>query len=451
MKRSSLLGHVVELLDTVRASARPADTVVREFFRHRHYLGSKDRRFIADALFGTLRHHALLDAFVLAALGAVDPHRSFPSTPSAAWLLAYCLRVQNESSELLEQEGETLWGSMRFPGTFRTFLLHLAQADPHSATAADPVRRLAVQTSMPAPVIREWIGRWGEEEAGLLAESLNVQAPTTIRVNTLKTDIDTCRTSLADAGVQVRPTPFAPAGFVLEKRVSIESLETFRKGFFEMQDEGSQLIAHLLEPREGMTVCDACAGGGGKTLHAAMLMKNKGTILASDIDRRRLSSLADRASRAGVDIVRTFAALTDGSTLSSLRANADAVLVDAPCSGIGTYRRNPGLKMAYSSEASGRFGRTQRSLLEVYSTIVKPGGRLVYSTCTLVEEENEGVVSAFLEAHPEFRLLDAGALLEKQGIHVPCAPPFLLLLPHRTGTDGFFAAVMERSSPGGTG
>jgi len=193
-----------------------------------------------------------------------------------------------------------------------------------------------------------------------------------------------------------------------------------------------------------MTVVDACAGGGGKTLHLAALMQNTGSLIAIDTDERKLEHLRMRAFRAGVSNVRTLSAQSQLAEIRRLDGRADAVLVDAPCSGLGTLRRNPGLKLGFRSDTSTRLASTQRSLLDSYAALVKPGGRLVYSTCTLLRRENEEIAEDFLSRSSGFSLARAGEILQKEGITVDSDSPYLLLLPHRTNTDGFFAAVFTR-------
>jgi len=288
------------------------------------------------------------------------------------------------------------------------------------------------------------VDRWGAEETALLAETLNHQAPLSLRVNPLRCSVERCRESLATAGVETGPAVLAPMALTLCRRVTLDSLRPHCDGWFEMQDEGSQLISMLLQPSPGMTVVDACAGGGGKTLHLAALMHNTGSLIAIDTDERKLEHLRMRAFRAGISNVRTLSAQSQQAEIQSLDGRADAVLVDAPCSGIGTLRRNPGLKLGFRSDVSTRRAATQRSLLEAYAALVKPGGRLVYSTCTLLRRENEEIAEVFLRRSSGFTPERAGEILRRQGITVDADSPYLLLLPHRTTTDGFFAAVFTR-------
>jgi 16S rRNA (cytosine967-C5)-methyltransferase len=306
----------------------------------------------------------------------------------------------------------------------------------------DPVARLSLQHSLHPDIVREWVERFGESVTESLCVATNTPAPTTIRVNTLVCSRDECRAALAKEGVSTAPTRYSPVGLVLEKRVNSGALESYRSGMFEMQDEGSQIISMLVDPAPGSVIVDACAGAGGKSLHLAALMGDRGTIHALDSDERRLQSLRTRVSRARTGIIRD--ALVETGDDPAPWSPADAVLIDAPCSGVGTFRRNPGAKSAFSTAFSASLSELQSSLLERYSGIVRPGGMIVYATCTLLRRENEDVVERFMARHPDFRPLPASRIIGSLGL--PHAhDPYLLLLPHATGTDGFFAAVLVRA------
>jgi 16S rRNA (cytosine967-C5)-methyltransferase len=309
---------------------------------------------------------------------------------------------------------------------------------------ANPVTRIAALNSFPDFIVKEWLTRYGEKETERLCASLNEPAPITIRVNTLKSTVPECQQELQREGIETRRTKLSPFGLILEKRVNAQALTSFKRGNFEIQDEGSQLIAMLVDPSEHDVVVDACAGGGGKTLHLAALMQNRGTLIAIDAEGRKLGNIRGRAERAGASCAALLVAPRDEPAIAQWRSRADRVLVDAPCSGSGTFRRNPWLKMTLTEEIVERMTEAQRLILNDYASLVKVGGRLVYTTCSLLEKENGGNVSWFLNSHPEFSLVDAGEILARQGIGVDEASPYLTLLPHRTSTDGFFVAVMRK-------
>jgi 16S rRNA (cytosine967-C5)-methyltransferase len=282
-------------------------------------------------------------------------------------------------------------------------------------------------------------------ETELLCRSLNQPAPTTIRVNTHATTVDHCRELLLRDSVESIPGVLAPTALTLQKRVNIQALQAFKLGYFEMQDEGSQLLSLLVGAQPGATIVDACAGGGGKTLHLAAIMQNNGTLLAIDVHEFRLRNIRERIHRAGVTIADLLLVGRDDERIALWEGKSDAVLIDAPCTGVGTFRRNPGARLTFTGAFLSQVATTQRDVLDRYARFVKPGGRLVYSTCTLTQRENENQIATFLERHPEFTLTSAPEILRGQGIHIDSTGEYLLLLPHRTGTDGFFAAVMTRS------
>lgn len=441
MKKASLVGHIVESLQLIRSRPRPADTILGEFFRSRHYLGSKDRRFISEAVYGILRNNLLLEAYVTAARQSAGSPIAEEATPLELFV-AYARVIAKEGPSEILQDVATLWPEKGAAGTSAQFLEAIDRVALPSGQAG-PIQRLSLAHSMPETIVQEWVERFGGEEAARLCAASNLAAPITIRVNTLRCTVEECQSMLEAEGIRTLRTSLSPVGLTLEKRVNVQGLRAFREGAFEMQDEGSQLLSFLLEPAPGSRVVDACAGAGGKTLHLAALMKNAGTILAIDTERRRLDNLRERAERARVSIVEP--SLAGGPELGAWTDRADAVLIDAPCTGVGTFRRNPGAKMGFDWKSLAAVTERQSSILEAYAPLLRPGGRLVYATCSLLKEENEDVVERFLRTHPEYHLLSASEVLARQGISVEADSPYLILLPHKTNTDGFFGAVMERA------
>jgi 16S rRNA (cytosine967-C5)-methyltransferase len=298
---------------------------------------------------------------------------------------------------------------------------------------------------MPEFIVREWLERFGEEETDALCAASNIPAPVALRVNRLRTDPETCRQALAREGIPARRGTLAPDALVLEKRCNLPGVRAYRDGWFEVQDEGSQLIGLLLQVRPGQRIVDACAGGGGKTLHLAAMMENQGSILSLDIAEEKLKNLNARSLRAGVSIAEAHVTTRKGAHFPSWKEGADGVLVDVPCSGVGTFRRNPGAKLLVSEQAIQSLHVLQEGILHQAALYVRPGGRLVYSTCSLLRSENEQITHEFLSARGDFHLLPAPRLLHDAGIPIDGDGFTLTLFPHRHSTDGFFAAVMERS------
>jgi 16S rRNA (cytosine967-C5)-methyltransferase len=321
---------------------------------------------------------------------------------------------------------------------------------PEAASALESLpknQRFPIAASLPdflAVKFRETFGA----DAERATNAMNERAPLTARVNLLKCDRETLQKRLAAEGVVSQPTPLSPMGLWLETRINIFSLESFKEGFLELQDEGSQLLGMLVDAPPTRVV-DACAGAGGKTLQLAAQMKNRGDLHALDVDTRRMDDLRKRARRAGVHNVRTQIIPPEGpaaqEALAPLKDKADRVLVDAPCSGTGTYRRKPDARYRLSPEDLANQVARQKALLERFSSMVKPGGRLIYSTCSILREENEAVVEDFLSHHPDFTVRPVTEVLGPELGPKVSSGPFLRLAPHTHGTDGFFGAILVRA------
>ncbi len=285
---------------------------------------------------------------------------------------------------------------------------------------------------------------YGNDERAALARALFFPAPLDLRVNPLKTTRDAARAALAQGGIAAEPTPYSPLGLRVAGRPSLSRHPLLVDGSLEVQDEGSQLIGWLVAPRRNDMVVDFCAGAGGKTLHLGALMRSHGRLYAFDVVDKRLAHLKPRLARSGLSNVHPqLIAHERDPRVKRLAGKIDRVLVDAPCTGFGTLRRNPDLKWRQAESAIGELAAKQTAILAAAAALVKPGGRLVYATCSILPEENEAVVEAFLAAHPQFSAGDAATALAHAGIALDTGPT-LKLLPHRHGCDGFFAALLER-------
>jgi 16S rRNA (cytosine967-C5)-methyltransferase len=445
MHTSSLLGHTQELLGIIRDSKKPADAIIDTFFRSHKYLGSHDRRFIAETTYGVLRNLRKCE-FMLAA--AVREREEVLSEEDRVLLLvAAYLSLQGKmldaskeavSSKLKNSDLREIAGKIIY-----TFM------QPTDLSAESGPSRIGIEYSFPDWMVNKFIELYGENETEKICASLNEQAPITLRVNTLKTTIEQCRADLDKQGVATTRTPLSPFGLNLTKRINVFSLPVFRDGWFEVQDEGSQLLPLLIDPKPNIKLLDVCAGAGGKTLEFAALMKNRGEIFATDINLFRLEELRKRLKRAGAQNVRVIDIQAVEDLEERYAGFFDIVFVDAPCSGLGTVRRNPGMKWMVTEQTVDEVSEKQKAILHSSAALVKPGGRLVYATCTLLRQENEEVIENLLKQHLEFNLVDINELLQK------CPPlvqnktrvstnSFLKLIPHIDGTDGFFCAVMER-------
>ena len=286
---------------------------------------------------------------------------------------------------------------------------------------------------------------FGEELEREMA-ALNAGAPIDLRVNLLKADREAARRALAVEGIAAEPTPWSSIGLRLMERVPLGGLAAVKDGLVEVQDEGSQIAALLVDARPGMRVVDFCAGAGGKTLALAAQMANHGKLIACDVSARRLEKGARRLRRAGVDNVERRVLTSERDKWVKRQAGGfDRVLVDAPCLGTGTWRRNPGYKWRVTPEELAGLIVRQQQILNSAARLVRPGGRLVYATCSVLHEENEAQADAFLAASPEFSVVPAAKVWhEAIGGVAPGGERFLRLTPARHGTDGFFVAIFER-------
>lgn len=276
--------------------------------------------------------------------------------------------------------------------------------------------------------------------------ALQGRAPVDVRVNRLKGNREDALRALAAVGIAAEPTPLSPLGLRLGGRPKLEETAVFRSGLVEPQDEGSQIVTLLVAAAPGMQVVDLCAGAGGKTLGLAAEMGNSGQIYAADSDAARLARMKPRLLRAGVRNVQTPRG-RDGAWFAALEGRADRVLVDAPCSGLGAWRRRPESRLRLTPETLAEDCARQLDLLRWGARLVKPGGRLIYATCSLLPAENDDIVAAFLQAGSGFRVLPVAEVwAEAIGTDCPVETPFLLLTPARHGTDGFFVAVLRRDT-----
>lgn len=410
-----LLAHATAALHTLLEFSRPADEVLSAYFRAHRMLGQQDRAFVAEAAFAVLRRLRSLEL----AAGSRAPR---------ALLLAALVRVLGLSGRalegMLEAGEETLIARIR-----------AARAEDWSA---------AVRADLPDWLWERLAREQDETEAMRIAHGLLNPAPLDLRANLARTGREEVLSVLAKDGLEARPTPYSPAGVRLMGKPAINRHPLFRDGLVEVQDEGSQLLAWLLAPRRGEMVADYCAGAGGKTLAIAMLMRGSGRIYAMDISSKRLAALSPRAARAGITNVHPIVLSGEhDSRVKRLSGKIERVLVDAPCSGFGTLRRNPDLKWRHSSAAIDELTQKQARILDAAAPLVKPGGRLVYATCSILRAENEAIAEAFAEKHPEFEAISCQQILAAQRISLEAGEQ-LRLWPHRHGTDGFFAAAFTR-------
>ena len=435
MTPGAQVAGAIDILVAIDTGERPADDVAADYFRHRRYIGAKDRAHIAGHVYTVLRHRAALDWWIRKHPVDIGPR----SRALAALVLIEGWRPEAISSCC---DGD------------------LFRPAPLSEAEERLVRGLAKRTlrhpEMPRTVtndLPEWIEPYLEQVFGRGLEremaALNAAAPIDLRVNLLKADRASARRALAVEGVSAEPTPWSPIGLRLAGRVPLGGLAVFKDGLVEVQDEGSQLAALLAGVRPGMRVVDFCAGAGGKTLALAACMDNRGKLVACDVSARRLEHAARRLRRAGVNNAERRALTSERDKWVKRHAGGfDRVFVDVPCLGTGTWRRNPDAKWRATQKDLSELVIRQQQILVSAARLVRAGGRLVYATCSLLREEDEAQAEAFLAAEPEFTVVPAArAWSETIGGPSPGGERYLRLTPARHGTDGFFVAVFERRAP----
>ena len=411
-----LLDAAASALAEVLEFAYPADAVLSRFFREHSKLGQRDRGTVAETVYAVLRRRRLLE------------HLAGPASPRDTVLAAWAVLLGANLKEL---------GGL----TRKTELDRLAEI---KRRAHEP-QPYEVECELPDWLIARLRGRYDETALLELAKGLQRPAPLDLRVNLARASREEVLARLAADGIAAVATPYSPAGVRLAGKPAINRHPLFAAGLVEVQDEGSQLLCHLVAPRRGEMVVDFCAGAGGKTLALGVLMRSSGRLYAFDVSEKRLTRFKPRLARSGLSNVHPQRIEGERDPrVGRLAGKIDRVLVDAPCSGLGTLRRNPDLKWRQTPKDVEELARKQSAILGSAAKLVKTGGRLVYATCSILEDENESIVDAFLEANPKFKLRPAGEVLEQERIGLRMGKYFELW-PHRHGTDAFFAAVLERS------
>lgn len=422
MHPKALLDTCASLIEQVFKFEHPADAVVVRFFREHRSLGPRERTTLSDTVYAALRQRLRFEW--LARSGSGPKWRRLA-------ILAFPGDTDFLKSALTEHEK-----------TWLDNCLAVTDADllaPHRHNLPEWL----------AAALREQLG----PEFEALVASLDQPAALDLRVNTLKKKREAVLAELQQAGLVVEPTPFSPLGIRLQGKPSLAKLPAFVQGEVEVQDEGSQLLALLLDAKRGEMVVDFCAGAGGKTLAIGAAMRNSGRLYAFDTSAHRLDGLKPRLARSGLSNVHPVAIAHErDDRIKRLAGKIDRVLVDAPCSGLGTLRRSPDLKWRQTPQTVAAQAQLQQAILNSAARLLKPGGRLVYATCSLLKQENEAVAEAFGVDHPDFEPLPVHELLALAQVPAPeqlctgSAQQWLRLWPHRHATDGFFAAVWRKRS-----
>ena len=415
MLRANRIAGLAQAIAEIRPLSEPADSLLHRFFRRHPAMGQHDRAFIADGAFAYLRRRRSLEALAQ----TTDPKH-----------LALAVTVRELGIGVRELEAALPAADAAWLRTFKSRL----------STPLEP----AVAADLPDWLWERLGAAYGEAGRGSLARAWLAAAPLDVRINPLKTTREAAQRALEESGISATPTPYSPLGLRIRGRPALGAHPLFTSGAIEVQDESSQLVGHLVAPRRSEMVVDFCAGAGGKTLLLGALMRSQGRLYAFDTNERRLAKLKPRLARSGLSNVHPqWIAHERDPRVKRLAGKIDRVLVDAPCTGFGTLRRNPDLKWRQQASAVAELAQKQTTILDGAAGLVKPGGRLVYATCSVLPEENDVVVDAFLATHANFTQRSAAAELARAGIALDTGQA-LKLLPDAHGCDGFYAAVLER-------
>lgn len=413
----AIVAKTEEVLRDILRFTSPADVTLSRFFKDNPRFGGRERGVIAEAVYAVLRNKSFFTDFA--------GHGNTPSMRKLALLgLAESVGIDSIGG-LTEEETD--------------FLTRIKEVDRNLLPG--PIR-----SNLPQWLFDKLVAQFGEPEALELAAVLNTPAPLDLRVNSIKAERDAVIAQLAEAPIVAEPMPFAPLGLRVQKKPALQNLPLFKEGAIEVQDEGSQVLSQIVGARRGEMVVDFCAGAGGKTLALGALMRNTGRLYAFDVSEKRLTKLKPRMARSGLSNVHPVVIAHErDAKVKRLAGKIDRVLVDAPCSGLGTLRRNPDVKWRQQPGAVAEMQEKQASILDAASRLVKNGGRLVYATCSLLDEENDVIVEGFLANHADFELVPMNQVLAEQKIPLEM-DKYLKLLPHKHQTDGFFAAVLQRKA-----
>jgi 16S rRNA (cytosine967-C5)-methyltransferase len=413
----AIIGSTEEVLREILRFSGPADGTLSRYFREHPRLGSRERGVIAESIYALLRNKAVYTNFAESGSGSAMRRMT---------LLGLADAVGVESLGGLSEE-ETAW------------LERVMQIDRTALPGA-------LRANLPQWLFDKLVERDGEAATMELAQGMNQPAPLDLRVNAIKAAREEVMAELVQAPILCEPTPFAPLGIRIIKKPALQNLPLFKNGSIEVQDEGSQLLSQIVGARRGEMVVDFCAGAGGKTLSLGAAMRNTGRLYAFDVSDKRLAKLKPRLARSGLSNVHpVLIAHENDAKVKRLAGKIDRVLVDAPCSGLGTLRRNPDVKWRQTPQDLTELNEKQASILAGAARLVKVGGRLVYATCSILNEENEAIVEQFLASRDDFVLVPMKDVLAEQKIALDM-DAYLKLSPHTHHTDGFFAAVLERKA-----
>lgn len=421
-----------QIFSTWQAEKRfPADKLLEQYFKGHRYIGSKDRGAVAELVYWVLRHKAALQWWL--------EKYSHPLSARLLVLAALILRRDYNPQTIASLTKDSIYSPDALSDDEQKLVHTLTRNNISHPDMPDHIR-----LNYP-----EWLDKNLRDSFGDKLEDamrgMAEQAPTDLRVNTLKTHREKLLGQLQAEGFDCSPTPLSPIGIRLTKRAPIFTSRFFKEGHFEVQDEGSQAVALLVDAKPSHRVIDFCAGAGGKTLAIAATMENKGRILAWDTSEKRLGQIHQRLKRAGVHNVQTHVLESEHDAfIKRHKTTADRVLIDVPCSGSGTWRRNPDLKWRFTEKDLEEVCTVQQNILQSASRLVKVGGRLIYATCSIFKDENDRQIENFLKSNNHFKLVCAQKIWDKDSSADGDVVSYFCVNPHEDGVDGFFAAILER-------
>jgi len=437
------------ILNRVGNSNAHADDLISDFFKRYRHLTSLDRSFLTELTYGVLRWRGRLD-WVIQQFSKIPFEKIEPEIINILRLGLYQIlflsrtpvsAAVNESTESAKKARGR--GGAGFVNAILRSFLRQGKEISYPDINKDAALHIAVIHSHPLWLVKKWIEEFGVEKTLRVCMVNNQIPPLTLRANTLKTSREDLIQRFKDGGLNPTPTLFSEEGIRLEGPPPTSELPFFKEGLYIIQDEASQLVASILDPRPRERILDACAAPGGKTTHISQRMKNWGEILAIDLTREKLKKIEEGCQRLGIKIVKTKTGDATKPLPFPKEIEFDRILADVPCSGFGTLQKNPDLKWKRGEEDIHRLSGLQSSILENVSRYLRRGGILVYSTCTVFREENEAVVERFLATHPEFRLDRIDTILPEK-FSALIKEGYLKTFPPRGEMDGFFVARLVK-------
>lgn len=428
MRPAARIQSAIEILDLVFEGKRPADSLIGDYFKARRYAGSKDRRAITERVYSILRKKAKL-SWLAEQLQITETARTFA--------LIDCV-LRDEDIETIFVEGQ-----------YNPAPLHGKEEDVAPFLEAIDISAAPRSVRLEFP---SWLENDLEESLGddfdNVLNALNEEAPLDLRINTLHPDAKKAASLLAEENVVTEAGPYSPVCLRSQKKVKLGGLKSYQDGLIDIQDEGSQLIALLTQAKGCDMVMDFCAGGGGKTLALAAEMENEGQLYALDISSTRLYKMKKRVERAGAKNIFLHPIKAENDPwLKSFESRVDRMLIDAPCSGIGAWRRNPENRWKMTSELLEDLLGRQERILQSSAHLVKQGGRLIYATCSLLKRENEDQIAKFLKENDNYSIVPIGDVwAERFETACPFEGDFMTMRPDLHKSDGFFCAILERNN-----